>query len=96
MPKADSRTAAKQHPLFDHLVGVCHERRRKFEAERLGGREIYDEIKLGRLLNRDVARFGTAQNLVDIVGGAPVQVRPLSTGSPTLANTIGMIVAFQR
>ena len=47
------------------------------EAERLGGRQIDDEIELGRLLDRDVGRLRPAQNLVDIVGGAPEQVREI-------------------
>ena len=45
------------------------------EAERLGGVQVDDEIELGRLLDRDVGRLRPAQNLVDIVGGAPEQVR---------------------
>jgi hypothetical protein len=28
---------------LDHLVGAAEHRRRNFEAERLGGRQIYDE-----------------------------------------------------
>ena len=49
--------------------------RRHFEAERLGGRQIDDQIELGRLLDRDVSRLRPAQNLVDEVGGAPELVR---------------------
>ena len=41
------------------------------EAERFGGLEIDDEIEFGRLLDRDVGRLRSAQNLVDKVGGAP-------------------------
>jgi hypothetical protein len=35
------------------------------EAERLGGRQIDNEIKLGRLFDRDVARLRPAHNLVE-------------------------------
>src|SRR6516162_6396222 len=42
---------------FDHLVGAEQERLRDFEVEGLGGRKIDDEIKLSRLLDRDVARL---------------------------------------
>jgi len=36
-------------PLFDHLIGAADKRQRHVEAERLGGFEVDDEIKLGRL-----------------------------------------------
>src|ERR1700730_17946121 len=55
---------------FDYLVSAQQERFRYLEAERLGGREIDDEIELGRLLDRDVARLRPAENFVDIVSGA--------------------------
>src|SRR5262249_14559501 len=51
--------AQQKAPLFDDFVCLSEQRRRKLEAERLGGRKIYDEIKLSRLLDWDVARLGT-------------------------------------
>ena len=61
--------------LFDHLVGAGEQCRRHVKAERLRGRQIDDEIELGRLLDRNIGRLRPAQNLVDIIGGAPEQVQ---------------------
>ena len=65
------------HPPHHSITSSARasKRRRNVEAERLGGREIDDEIEFGRLLDRDVGGLRAAQNLVDIVGGAPEQVR---------------------
>src|SRR5690242_8235618 len=71
-------------PSLDHLVRACEQRWRDFEAERFGGRQIDYEVELGRLLNRDFARLCPAQNPVDMVSGAPVQVRVIwSIGDET-------------
>ena len=40
----------------------------------LGGLEIDDQIELGRLLDRQVGGLRPAQDLVDIIAGAPEQV----------------------
>jgi hypothetical protein len=61
--------------LLDQLVGAQEKRFGDCQAEGLGGGQINDEVEFGRLLDRYVAWVGTAQNLVDIIGGAPVQVR---------------------
>src|SRR3974390_842260 len=60
--------------LFDHLVGHHEQLVWHGKAKRLDGREINNEIELGWLLDRDVARLRPAQNLVDVVGGAPEPV----------------------
>src|SRR5438067_6389231 len=62
-------------PSLDHLVGAQQKRFGDRQPERLGGGQIEGEIELSRLLDRKVAWLRSAQNLVDIVGGAPVQVR---------------------
>ena len=61
--------------LLDHLVGTQKERFGDGQPQRLRRLEIDDEIKFGRLLDRDIAGFRPAQNLVDHPGGAPEQVR---------------------
>jgi hypothetical protein len=44
--------------LFDHLIGAGKQHRRHLQAERLGGLQVEDEFELGRLLDREVGRFG--------------------------------------
>src|SRR5215467_4457366 len=72
--KTGSKRRAQIGSLFDHLVDAGEQRRRHFEAERGGSNQIDHEIELGRLLNRNVRRLRAAQNLIDIIGGAPEQV----------------------
>src|SRR5450631_888351 len=64
-------TDAPQHtaPLFDHLISASNDLRWHYEADSLGGGQIDYEIKLGRLLDRNVARLYSAQDLIIIVGG---------------------------
>src|SRR6516165_11228230 len=64
---------------LDHLVGAREQRRRNFKAERLRSGQVNDEIELGRLLNRDVVRLRSAQNLVYKFGGASVEVLEVSS-----------------
>ena len=63
---APQRTGA----LLDHLVGAGEQVRRHSQPERLCGGEIHHQIELGRLLDREFARPGAAQDLVDVIGGA--------------------------
>ncbi len=60
---------------LDYLIGTSEQGRRHFDAERLGGRQVDDEIELDRLLDRQVGRLCPAQDLIDIVAGAPVKIQ---------------------
>jgi len=57
---------------FDHLVGALQQRCRHFDAERLGGLEVYDQFELGRLLDRQVGWLRTLKNLVNEDGGPTI------------------------
>ena len=67
-------TAAK-FSLLDHLVGASDNRRRKFKAERLGRPEINDQLKLRRLLDRQISGPRPLEDLVDEPGGAIIESR---------------------
>src|SRR5262245_31018612 len=60
---------------FDHLVGAGEQRRWNVKAEYFGGDQVDDQVEFGRLLHWYVGRLRPAQNLVDILGGAPEKVR---------------------
>jgi len=60
-----------QLELFDHLVGASEQRRGYGEGERFCRLYIDQELELGRLINRDVARFGSFEDLVHVIGHAP-------------------------
>ena len=63
----------ESHDSFDHLVGAEQHAPWDLEAERLGGLQVDDQLELGRLLERDVARLRALENLVDETRRAPGQ-----------------------
>src|SRR5215471_20522955 len=52
--------------LFGNLVGAGDQLERHGEAERLGGLEIDGELKFGGFLNRELGRFRSLENTINI------------------------------
>src|SRR6516164_8804280 len=75
VPLAAMSSRSNLASLLDHLVSAGEHRRRHLNAERFGGRQIDDEIEFGWLLNRQVGRLRPAQNLVDEIGGAAIELQ---------------------
>src|SRR2546422_5937751 len=57
-------------PLLNDLIRPREHRRRDGEAQRLRRLQIDHQLELRRLLNGEVARSATLQDLVDVDGGA--------------------------
>jgi hypothetical protein len=53
--------------LFDHLVGASEQQRRHVEAERLRRLEVDHQLELGWLLNRQIARLDSLEELPDVL-----------------------------
>jgi hypothetical protein len=70
-----SKSTWRAARLFDHFIGTHQKRGWNLKAERLCRIQVYDEIELDRLLDRDIGGVGPAQNLVDVIGSSPKQVR---------------------
>src|SRR5262245_59643246 len=58
-PKADITS-------LDHFVGLGQQRGRNSKVKRLRGLEIDGELKFGGLLNRELSRFRSLENTINI------------------------------
>src|SRR5207247_1276572 len=63
--------------LFYHLVGAGEQRRWHDDAKRLSGLQIDHQFELGRLLDGQVRRFRSLENLAYVDRGAPIQIRKI-------------------
>jgi hypothetical protein len=52
-------------PSLDYFVGEGEQNGWDHQAERLGSRNVDDQIELRRLLYGDIGRLGTPQNLIN-------------------------------
>jgi len=51
--------------LFDYLVSATGQDRRDRQADRIRRLHVHHQLEPGRLLDRQVCRLGTSENLVD-------------------------------
>src|SRR5688572_31180177 len=82
-----AQPAGPRTSLFDHLIRSLQERWRDRQAEALGGSPVDHQLEGGGLQHRQVGRLGTLEDLVDVTGGAPVQldrIGPVGQQGPDL------------
>src|SRR5215211_5479679 len=77
--RAPSRAYKVNAASFDHFIGALLQPCRDFKAECLRCPEAHDQLELGRLYDRQVARLGALEN----AASATIRLRWLSkNGSP--------------
>src|SRR6266436_1387911 len=62
-------------PSVNDVIRALQDRWRDRQPDRLRGSEIYDQLDLRGLLDREVGGFGALEELVHVTGRAPIQVK---------------------
>src|SRR5262249_7178054 len=60
--------------ILDHLIGPREELRRKCQTDLFRSLQVDHKLKLRGLLHRQVSRFGTFQDFVDVDSRASISV----------------------
>ena len=68
----------KKIGLFDHLVGAADQRQRNGKAEGLGSLQVDDQLDFGSLLDRQIGRLLTLENLGGVATGQTVRFRNIT------------------
>jgi hypothetical protein len=70
---------SKEPRLFDQLVGAQEEGFWNLKPDRLRGGQIDNQLKLGRLHDREVAWLRPTQDFVNVLGRAAKLIIPVDT-----------------
>ena len=74
-----TRAAQQRWSLFDHLVGDSEQLRWDSEVERFSGFGVDHQLKLGRLLYRQIPGICTPEDAVDVSCRLPERVNGIVT-----------------
>src|SRR4029450_7491919 len=76
--------------LLDHLVSSCEQGRGHSETKGLGGFEVYNEFKLGRLHDRHVSRPFALENPASVDTGLPPSIKIVRSIANKTADSHGL------